>query len=264
VASEDRHVKSSAELPDAELMRAREERDDLRRSQQLRDETLALLVHDMKNPLAGVLSNAEYLITSKGLTPDQNDCARDILSASRRLHRLMLSLLDVNLREHGMLLPSLVTVDLTALTRQVLAENAPGFQDKALQCHLSGTHAPIRLSADRDMLARLLANLLDHAVQVSPHGSAIGVALATGQPGTVEIKVSDRGPTHSPDARAHLFETYAVPEEAQRRARKGRGLGLASCRAISEVHGGSIRLEDAPGEGNVIRVLLPVARAATG
>lgn len=263
MASEHEQRESDTLLGD-ELGDMREQRDDLRRAQRLRDETLALLVHDMKNPLAGVLSNAEYLITSEGLTQDQNDCARDILSASRRLHRMLLSLLDVNLREHGMLVPALTRVDLSALAHKAVDQNAPNLPDKALECQLSGASAPLPMLGDRDMLVRLFANLLDNASASAPHGSAIAIALAVPQLGQVEIKVSDRGAPPADDARAQLFEAYVAPEEAQRRARKGRGLGLASCRAIAEAHGGSIQLEDLPGEGTFIRVLLPTAPPAAG
>jgi two-component system sensor histidine kinase/response regulator len=241
--------------------RIRAERDAALTEQRLRDETIALVVHDMKNPLAGVISNAEYLVTSKGLGPDQKECAHDIMAASRRLHRLVMSLLDVNLREHGVLTPALANVDLSELIRQARHQCALSISDKSLACFVVGTEAPLRMQGDRDMLARLLANLLDNAARSSPHGGEIRIEVER-QTEVVELLVTDHGPRFSPDYRARMFDAYLPADDALRRVRKTRGLGLASCRAIAEAHGGSIRCDDAVPEGSTLCVQLPM-RART-
>ena len=242
----------------AQHERTRSELDALMRAQHLREETIALVVHDMKNPLAGVLSNAEYLVGSKGLNPDQNDCAQDILSASRRLHRLVMSLLDVNLHEHGELMPAFGAVDLAEVVKKSLHHCAPTMVDKRLRCTVGGSSGALPLRADRDMLMRLLGNLLDNAARSSPHSAEIAIEI--GQQGeSIELKVTDRGPRLPIDYRAQIFSTYLPGDEALRRARKGRGLGLASCRAIVEAHGGTIRVEDAVEQGTQFVVQLPAA-----
>jgi signal transduction histidine kinase len=241
----------------SELESLRCERDRLVRSQQLRDETAALVVHDMKNPLSGVISNAEYLITTSGLDTDQSECARDILIAARRLHRLVMSLLDVNLREHGLLEPSITKLNLAELVAECVHDSAPTLQEKALRCALTGTESPIPLAADRDMLSRLVGNLIDNAARASPQGSAISVALSRRAQG-VELRVTDSGPSLAPDYRAQLFDVTLPADEALRRARKGRGLGLTSCRAIAEAHGGRIGASDSEQGGSSIWVELPL------
>jgi two-component system sensor histidine kinase/response regulator len=239
-----------------ERERIRAERDAAVLEQRLRDETIALVVHDMKNPLAGVISNAEYLVTSKGLGADQQECAQDIMAASRRLHRLVMSLLDVNLREHGVLTPALANVDLSELIRQARHQCAPALVDKSLACVVVGTEAPHRVQGDGDMLARLVANLIDNAARSSPHGSEIRIELERQSAG-VELCVTDHGPRFGPEYRARMFDAYLPADDALRRLRKTRGLGLASCRAIAEAHGGSIRCEDAVPEGSMLCVQLP-------
>lgn len=239
----------------------RTERDALLKVQALRDETIALVVHDMKNPLAGVISNAEYLITSKNLGQDQRDCAQDIMAASRRLHRLVLTLLDVNLSEHGVLTPVLGTVDLVQLIDRARQECTVSLTDKSLLCVVSGTGEPVMLTADRDMLARLLANLIDNAARSSSHGGQVEIAVVRDAE-FVELHVTDYGPSLSPELRARLYDAYLPSDEALRRARKGRGLGLASCRVIAEAHGGSIRHEDVLPRGSRFCVRLPVRLSA--
>ncbi|HET6340260.1 MAG TPA: ATP-binding protein [Polyangiales bacterium] len=240
------------------------ERDQLRAArdaalitQRLRDETIALVVHDLKNPLAGVLSNAEYLVNTKGIAGDQKDCALDIMAASRRLHRLVMSLLDVNLREHGVLTPALQTVELSELIPQVLNQCALSLTDKALRCVVTGVETPLRLLVDRDMFSRLFENLIDNAARSSGHGGQVLIAVERG-PESIAIRVTDRGPRFSAEYRAQMFDAYLPADETLRRARKTRGLGLASCRAIAEAHGGSIQCEDAQPEGSTFCVRLPL------
>jgi two-component system sensor histidine kinase/response regulator len=248
-----------------ELTREREqmraERDAMMLSQRMRDETIALVVHDMKNPLAGVISNAEYLVNTKNLAGDQKDCALDIMAASRRLHRLVMSLLDVNLREHGVLTPSLGTLNLVELIEQARHQCDLSLTDKALRCLVTGADTPARLQGDRDMLARLLANLIENAARSAPHGTEIQIAIDR-QPELFELRVTDRGKRLSPEHRARAFDAYLPADEGLRRVRKTRGLGLASCHAIAEAHGGSIRCEDAQPEGTAFIVQLPVRSRA--
>lgn len=240
----------------SELESLRSERDRLVRSQRLRDETVALIVHDMKNPLSGVISNAEYLITTSGMNPDQSECAHDILVAARRLHRLVMSLLDVNLRECGLLEPSITRLNLAQLVAECVHDSAPALQEKALRCEVSGIESPIVVAADRDMLARLIANLIENAAHASPPGSSISVELSKHARG-VQLRVTDSGPALAPAYRAELFDTTLPADEALRRARKGRGLGLTSCRVIAEAHGGRIGAEEGEHGGSSIWFELP-------
>ena len=107
------------------------------------------------------------------------------------------------------------------------------------------------------MLARLLANLIDNAARSSPHGGEIRIELER-QLEVVELHVTDHGPRFSPEYRARMFDAYLPADDALRRVRKTRGLGLASCRAIAEAHGGSIRCVDAVPEGSRLSVQLPL------
>lgn len=252
-----RTLEQSAEEIARERDRLRSELDAARAELRLRDETIALVVHDMKNPLAGVISNAEFLTSSAGVVGDVKDCAQDILAASRRLHRLVMSLLDVNMREHGVLTPELQTVELAVLLDQAIGECALTLGDKGLRCTRAGLDAPLRFSADRELMLRLFANLIENAARSSPQDAEIGIAVER-HTGSLELRVTDRGPRMSSEQRARVFDAYLPADEALRRARKSRGLGLASCRAIVEAHGGSIRSEDAEPEGSAIRIWLPI------
>lgn len=238
----------------SELIRM--QRDELMRLQRQREETIALLVHDMKNPLAGVLSNAEFLVTSGELHGDQGECASDILNASRRLHRMVMSLLDVSQSEHGVLTPKCSAVDLTALLMSVRSQCGPKLRDKSLTLTVVVPQEPIVLEADRDMLTRLIANLLDNAMRYAPAHSSIGLEVHR-EYDAVELRVSDAGPPIPPAERAELFESYVRLQDTAARMRARRGLGLSSSRAVAEAHAGRIWIEDGSSEGATFCVRLP-------
>jgi two-component system sensor histidine kinase/response regulator len=235
------------------------QRDELMRLQRQREENIALLVHDMKNPLAGVLSNAEFLVTSGELDNDQGECAHDILSASRRLHRMVMSLLDVSQSEHGVLRPITTRLELTELVTNVRAHCAPKLRDKSLTLTVVMPPAPIRLEADRDMLMRLLANLLDNAMRYAPAHSSVSLEVQL-EPDAVELRVTDSGPSIPAAERPELFESYVRLQDNAARLRARRGLGLSSSRAVVEAHAGRIWVEDCAGEGATFCVRLPRPR----
>lgn len=250
---------SHDQTPDARAMELlRRQRDELLLLQRRREETAALLVHDMKNPLAGVISNAEFLVTGSGLDGEQHDCATDILQASRRLHRMVLSLLDVSHSEHGALMPVLRPVELTALVREAHGTCSSRLRDKELTLRLALPEGPVQLHADRDMLLRLLANLLDNATRSSPIGQEIQLSVLA-QAGGVELRVSDQGPGIPQALQGQLFDSYAPERKADdpSRFRPRKNLGLSACRVLAEAHGGRIWVENPGPRGATLCVFLP-------
>ena len=235
------------------------QRDELLRLQRQREENIAMLVHDMKNPLAGVLSNAEFLVGSLDLDGDQGECTQDILHASRRLHRMVMSLLDVSQSEHGVLRPTKAALDLTELVANVRSQCGPKLRDKGLTMTVVVPPEPIVMRADRDMLTRLLANLLDSAMRYAPTHSTVGLDVHR-DGDHVELRVSDAGPAIPEIERADIFDSYVRAQDTAARLRARRGLGLSSARAVVEAHGGQIWLEENVTEGATFCVRLPLPR----
>jgi signal transduction histidine kinase len=239
-----------------EAAAVRKQRDELLLLSRQREENIALLVHDMKNPLAGVLSNTEFLVTSSGLAADQQDCTHDIMFAARRLHRMVMSMLDVSQSEHGVLQPSAAHLDLTELVTAVRLQCAAKLREKSLTLTVVLPPDPVELEVDRDMLTRLLANLLDNAVKHAPVGTSISLEVQAEGP-TVDLRVSDSGPSVPAAERSNVFESYLHGIDTAPRVRQRRGLGLSSSRAVAEAHGGRIWVEDNPAEGATFCVRLP-------
>lgn len=234
----------------------RAQRDELLRQQRRREETTALLVHDMKNPLAGVISNAEFLMSAPELDREQRECAQDIVQASRRLHRMVLSVLDVSHSEHGALEPRPARLDLHDLLRETKRLCWLRLRDKDLALHMELPDERAFIDGDRDMLLRLLANLLDNAIRAAPIGSTIELRM-TSEPSWVELSISDAGPSISAHDRALLFEHYAIGAIEDPRSRPRRNLGMRACRVLVEAHGGQIWAEERAEQGATLCVRLP-------
>lgn len=240
----------------AQLLRM--QREELLRLSRQREETLSLLVHDMKNPLSGVISNAEYLSTSDGQDEDQVACAQDILQASRRLHRMVLSLLDVNQSEDGKLHPMWKPIVVRELIDETHAACSARLRDKRVVLEVQCPDPGLTLSGDRDMLVRLLANLLDNAIVAAPSGSKVELQVRADN-AAIELRVSDSGPSVPVAERAQLM-AEAPPLRAcdgSLRPRARRGLGLRACRVLTEAHGGKIWIEDRSPQGATLAVRLP-------
>lgn len=237
----------------------RVQRDELLALSRRREETLSLLVHDMKNPLSGVISNAEYLQTSQGLDADQLACAQDILQASRRLHRMVLSLLDVAQSEDGQLRPVPRPLAVRDLVDETHAACSARLRDKNVSFEVVGADPELVLAGDHDMLLRLLANLLDNAAVAAPSGTKVELSVQrTGQ--YLELRFSDLGPSVPLAERAALLSEAPPARTVQDapRPRGRRGLGLRACRVIAEAHGGRIWVEDRTPQGATIGVRLPI------
>jgi signal transduction histidine kinase len=245
--------------PASELVRI--QRDELLTLHQRREDTLALLVHDMKNPLSGVISNAEFLVSGGGLDGEQQASAHDIVQASRRLHRMVLSMLDESLSEQGLLLPVHQPLEASALLTDVRAICSGRLRDKNVELRMLVAPRLPGLRGDRDMLLRLLANLLDNAIGASAVAGVIELAVSA-HPDGIEFRVSDAGPTLSEPERRRLLEELSprgVALELELRPRMRRGLGLRACRVLTEAHGGRIWIEERQPRGTSVHVKLPIA-----
>jgi signal transduction histidine kinase len=119
-----------------------------------------------------------------------------------------------------------------------------------------------RAWADRDLLLRVLQNLIGNAIRFSPHGGRVrvGAEPLPGEPGELRVTVADEGPGVAPEVRDRLFEKFATGRHEGR----GTGLGLHFCKLAVEAHGGRIHSVNAPGGGALLAFTLPGAHETTG
>jgi PAS domain S-box-containing protein len=225
--------------------------------EQLRDDMIQMLVHDLRTPLTGVIMGIDMLSTAI----DRNDPeVRDEMLRMSRLsaHQLLGQinlLLDLRKLEAGQMSLDIDLVSMPSLLERAVASVQPiaHYNEQTIDLCYTGD-LPI-LSLDQGLIRRTFENLLGNAIKFSPEQSTIRMR-AFPIPGGVEINVVDQGPGIPEAMRSTIFEKYAQIDGAGRK--KGTGLGLAFCKLIVEIHGGSIGVNQAPDGGSCFWVRLPV------
>jgi two-component system sensor histidine kinase/response regulator len=233
----------------------RRQRDDLMRLQLQKERLSEFIVHDLKNPVGTMDLYAQLMLQYPELSDRARTNAQAIRSEARSLLRMLLNLLDLSKSEEGGLVPSRREVDLAAMVEEVTQALAL----KASNAEVTFVSAidAVKLSADPDLLRRLLENLLDNALRYAPKRTEIRIA-AKAADGGVDIEVADAGPGIPPDMREKIFDRFVQLQSGDRVvSRTGRGLGLTFCKVAVEAHGGRIWIEDAQ-PGTVFRMRLPI------
>jgi signal transduction histidine kinase len=232
----------------------RRQRDDLMRLGLQKEMLMAFVVHDLKNPVGGMDLLAQSLLRDRTLSAEARDSATQIRGSARRLMRLIHNLLDISRSEEGKLEPQRAAVDVSALLAEVAAELDA--QAQAARVTLEVAADAITVSADRDLLRRVLENLTENAVRHAPPGTVIRLG-AERRDGGVELRVTDRGAGIPLAMRDRIFDRFVQLEASEGSAsRGGRGLGLTFCKLAIEAHGGRVWVEDAA-PGATLAVRLP-------
>lgn len=219
---------------------------------------LAAVVHDLKNPLTPVLKNTEWLLAEAKGSDETNDVLRDVHLAANHMHRMVLSLLDVARSSDGSLEPRVEPVAISPWLTHVLS---------LTRLHLRQSPARLQATADegvapfdRDLIGRVVQNLVDNALKYSPQHSPVRVSAERTATGGLRLVVRDEGKGIPAVDRERIFDPWARLDEHDAHARVSHGLGLAFCRQAVEAHGGVIRIEPVEPTGVCFVVELPCAR----
>ena len=226
-----------------------------------KDEFLATLAHELRNPLAA-LSNAIHVLA---LSPDAGSTVRRTMERQTRLLvRLIDDLLDAARIGRGKLALKPVATRLDAVLDAAIETMAPllAAGDRSLQLQQARGDDDLVLRADPERLSQVFSNLLSNAVKYSDAGAAITLATRR-QPGWVEVSVADRGIGLTADQALRIFEPFHQVDAAVERSRGGLGIGLTLARQIVEMHGGELSAQSAgAGEGSCFTVRLPLPATA--
>jgi len=239
----------------------RELQDGLRRADRLKDEFLATLAHELRNPLAPI-RNAAGILDTPGLQGPELRWARDVIDRQvAALARLLDDLLDVSRITRGRLELRRWPLTLAHVIRQGVETSAPLIEECGHVLDIRLPEADVWLDADPVRLAQVVANLLNNAAKYTPRGGRIEV-VATRRGGTVEIAVTDTGIGIDPAHLPHVFDIFAQAAPALERSQGGLGIGLSLVRGLVEAHGGHVEARSAGlGHGSTFTVRLPVGVA---
>lgn len=225
--------------------------------QRQRDVLSALVVHDLRSPAAGIMLSAAARLRESSLAASDRRCWKGILCSAEVIQRTALNLLDISRSQDGKLAPTLVDLDLGALLEEVRQSLLPLAEGRRQQIEVSSDLSDHTVRVDRELLRRLLQNLVDNALLHSPRHSVVRIE-ARALDAWVEVVVRDEGPGVPVHLREHIFEKYVRLGAESDVTSSGRGMGLTFCRLAVEAHGGTIRVEDNEPRGSQFRARLPM------
>jgi two-component system CheB/CheR fusion protein len=233
---------------------------ELREADRRKDEFLAMLSHELRNPLAPILNAVEILNQAGPRDYDLMLQYRTVIARQvQHMKRLLDDLLDVSRVSQGKIQLQKQPVELGALLLQAVEVSRPLIAEKRQQLSLAMAHELLPLQADPTRLIQVFANLLNNAAKYTDPGGNIMLALSA-ENGEAVVKVRDDGTGMSPDLMARAFDLFVQETRSLDRAQGGLGIGLTMVRTLVKMHGGSVRaFSDGPGRGSEFVVRLPLA-----
>ena len=237
---------------------------ELRQAVRHRDDVLAMVSHDLRNPLGVILGIAEILQTHDLDDDRRHEQVEMVRRAADRMHRLVTDLLDLAGIEAGALRLVRTPVSVASLVEDAARHAARAAEEKGVELRVGVPDPDLTISADRDRLLQVLDNLLSNAIRFTPEGGPVelrGSPAADGDDdaaaeGAASIVVQDSGPGIDAEDLPRLFDRFYQAGQAGRGAA---GLGLAIVKAVVDAHGGEVRVRSEPGQGAPFQVTLPAA-----
>ena len=215
--------------------------------------------HELRTPLAVIIAEAQTTLARERSAAEYRETVTACLDAAQQMRRLTESLLQLARFDAGQEHIQRSPIDLTEITRVCSERISSLAREGGNEIHLD--LAPVKVFGNADLLGQLVTNLLTNAIHYNkPHGE-IRVRIQSAK-GDAVLTVADTGPGIAAEDLPHIFERFYRADKARSRADGRSGLGLAICKAIVEIHGGSIDVSSQLGSGTTFTVRLQALAAA--
>jgi PAS domain S-box-containing protein len=238
----------------------RKQAQELAESHRRKDEFMAMLAHELRNPLTPV-RNALHLLRQRGTDEATRRWVQDVLARQvEHMSRLLDDLLDVARITRAEIHLQRECLDLSLLVRATAEDHRVLLENADLTLHLEVPEEPVWVSADRTRLAQVLGNLLHNAAKFTDPAGQVLVRLTKDPDGKrAAVTVQDTGIGIQPELLNVVFQPFFQADRTLERSRGGLGLGLALVKALVELHGGTVRaLSAGPSSGTEITFWLPL------
>jgi two-component system, chemotaxis family, CheB/CheR fusion protein len=227
-----------------------------------REQFIAMLSHELRNPLAAVM-NATTLIKKQPDIGSVGRCQAVIERQARHMKRLLDDLLDVSRITRGKFQLLLDDVDLRAPIESAIESTSPLFAERGVTLDYSLPHQAMPVRGDANRLMQVVVNLLSNAANYSPRASTVRL-LVTIEDGQGVLRVIDHGVGIEAELQSKIFDLFVQSEQRLDRSRGGLGVGLSLAKNIIELHGGRIDVHsDGPGKGSDFKVSIPLLASTT-
>jgi signal transduction histidine kinase len=236
------------------LLGEQKARAEAERAVRTREDLLAVVSHDLRNPLSAVMTSASFLKSPQ--TPERLRSIGDMITRNaRRMVRMIEDLLDLAAIDAGSLVIDLKRHEAGALLREVAEMFGPLATEKQIALGVVAPDEATEVACDRERVLQVFSNLVGNALKFTPAGGSITVrALPAGE--MVRFEVADTGTGIGEDDLPHIFDRYW---QARKRSRDGIGLGLSIACGIVTAHRGKIHVESESGRGTTFSFTLPAA-----
>jgi signal transduction histidine kinase len=253
---EARVAERTAELEES-IARQTDLAEQLRIADRRKDEFLALLAHELRNPLAPLRNAVSILRLKESPDPDVLWCRGVIERQATQLTRLVDDLLDVSRITLGKIKLQLQALDLGSVVARAVETSRPLIDAHRHQLILTVPETPVRVEGDRARLTQVIANLLNNAAKYQNEGGVISLTVERDASFGV-ITVRDRGIGIAPEMLHEIFELFSQGERTLDRALGGLGIGLSLVKTVVELHGGRVTAaSDGIGRGSEFTIRLP-------
>jgi len=239
----------------------RDQIESLRLADQRKDEFLATLAHELRNPLAPIRTGLQLLARLPDDSRRRSEVTAMVERQMNQLLRLIDDLLEVSRISTGKLVLQRERLDLRRVVDIALEACAPLIESGGHRLAVTLPDEPIWVDGDLTRLAQSLSNLVNNAAKYTPDGGSIAVSLARSGEQAV-LAVQDSGVGLPPDMIGRVFDMFAQVNRTLGRSQGGLGIGLALVKRLVRLHGGEVRAESAgPDQGSRFTVRLPLAEA---
>jgi signal transduction histidine kinase len=242
-------------------VRLRDTTEQLKEADRRKDDFIAMLAHELRNPL-GPIRNGVYLLDRIGTDGEKQRQIRGMIERQvTHMTRLIDDLLDISRIARGKIMLEKSNIDLVELARNVVEDYRPGFETAKLSLQLSTPPQPVIAFADKTRVSQALGNLLHNAMKYAKPNSTVSMRLVAHE-STATLCVKDDGVGIAPDLLPILFEPFAQGSLGNKNPKSGLGLGLALVKGLIGLHGGTVSARsEGIGHGAEFTIELPIKGA---
>ncbi len=242
-----------------ERMRAEE---DLRDAHRRKDEFLAMLAHELRNPLAPISSAAQLLRHARLDEARMRDITDIIIRQVGHITGLVDDLIDVSRVTRGLISTEKNPQDMQGIVNDAVEQVRPTIEARRHSLTVGLPAQRLRIMGDHKRVVQVITNLLNNAAKYTPQGGHIALQLAQ-QGDWVTLEVRDDGIGIAAELLPRVFDLFTQGERSADRAQGGLGVGLAVVKSLAELHGGRVAVaSDGPGKGSVFTLTLPLLDSA--
>jgi two-component system sensor histidine kinase SenX3 len=245
----------AAMLGEEYILLLADDRTEITRTEEIRNDFVANVSHELKTPVGAISLLAEALESSADDEQAVRRFAKRMQKESARLAALVQDIIELSRLQGASVSQGGSAVDINAVIAEAVDRSQLPAESKKIQI-VVGEHVDATVFGDRDLLVTALRNLIDNAIRYSPENTKVGVGVRS-KDGLIAVSVTDQGEGMTPEDQERVFERFYRVDAARSRHTGGTGLGLSIVKHVASNHGGEVTLWSRPGQGSTFTLRLP-------